>query len=371
MVKLMTEQTHWKIPEGLHPVKIPSMHRMQVERCLPELTDLNSKLWVYLGNAGKITPWMDDISKTRMLVTKNKAKVERFFWYLESIDVDWRSYCKLVLPLIGYSKWERLLLLLNNKQHWSWIRKLRSYAGSSEMVDSVAEFIMTMMELQVDAYGFARINTSAMLQLDEGVDESKRGSYRVQHYALYHSLVDRFNQFEVQGVDPLVWLNTKFETCKPSLDFVYLATIVNENGFDPDIKTLKFATNDPWRAIKSYLGLHSSCEFPDGSIPKGWLPAKEDFRGVFEIKRVLKDGFYLYENGEQRKGVYHYAKNRYHIIACTPENFEQFKADWRDPRYLTKRPTWEEYSKWAVYPDMWDENGESVNGRIPGVKWRS
>jgi len=355
-----------KPPEGVYPVKLGYENTVHVEQYMTELEYICRQLWTYLGYAGLGIFWADDPSNEAIL-KKNQDKLENFFYYMDKIDVDWRSYLALVLPLRDYPSWQRLLLLVNSRNHWYWTADLRARAGSSEALDELADFVYRFIEKQINLYGSARVKTSSRIQVKDG--KKKSSSFRTKYYAVYTLLVDRFKQLHEQGVDPMIWLDVKFDAAS-KLDFVYLSTIANYNGFDPDLANLTAVVNDDWREIRSFLGLSRSCKFPDGSIPVGWLPHKDDPNDIWDIARVTKDGFYYYSNGEQRRGKYHYMKNRYHLIACTPSNFHMFKDSWRDVRRLTDRPTWAEYSQFAVYPDMWNEKGEAVNGRMPNVRWR-
>jgi len=354
-------------PTGCHPVSFAYVDCVHSAQYLPEIEAICRQLWTYLGYAGLGTLWADDYA-SHIILNKNSDKLDKFFWRMDTLDVDWRSYCYLAMPLVSYEKWQRLLLLSNSKPHWTWIAKLRAHVETSEDIDELAEFILEFMRRQIDIHGTARVRTSSSIQKDPGARPGK--SYASQYYAVYTQLADRLKQLRTQGVDPMTWLDIKFEKAK-AMDFVYLSTIVNHNGFDPDVTELQAVVNDEWRAVRNFTGLSRACKFPDGSIPVGWQPAGEDPNNLWEISTVTKDGFYYYSTGEQRRGKHHYMKNRYHTIACTPDNFEAYKDSWRDVRLLTARPTWAEYAAYAVYPGRWDEQGQSTNGRIPNVKWRS
>ena len=353
-------------PEDRHPVTFGYTDIVHVDQYLPELELICRQLWTYLGHAGLGLFWADD-SRSKIILAKNPDKLKKFFWRMDSMDVDWRSYCYLALPLMPYTSWERLLLLVNNMHHWYWTQKLRQHVESSEALDELADFVLEFMRLQIALHGRARVSTSSSIQPEPGATRGK--SWRTQHYAVYTQLADRIKQFRAEGVDPMLWLDVKFERAKV-MDFVYLSTIVNFNGFDPDVSELRAVEQDEWRAIRNHLGLSRDCKFPDNQIPVGWQPPVEDPNNLWDIRAVTKDGFYYYANGEQRRGRFHYMKNRYHVIGCTPSNFAQFVASWYDARRLTARPTWAEYSQYAVYPDMWNDKGESINGRISNVKWR-
>lgn len=355
------------LPEGICPVKFSSEHTTDIRKFLPELTEISRQMWTYLGYVGLIQPWHDS-SDRQMWFKLGEDKLKLFFWTMDGMDVDWRTYCVLSFAMSEYSYWERLQLLLNNKSHWSWVRKLRKHAGSSERLDEVADFLLKFIYLQIETYGHAKIKTSASVKIDTA--NIVKGKKPTQYFAVYHQIADRISQLTSAGVDYSVWLDEKFQKCKASkVDYIYLSTIVNMNGFDPDLTDMHEATNDEWREIRDFLGLSRRCEFPDGCIPKGWTPAVESTQNPLSIVRVMKDGYYFYADGEQRRGRAHYARNKYLMIKCTPENFKNFKAGWGNPMYLTASPTWAEYSAYAVYPGLWDEKGKSTNERGANIRW--
>jgi hypothetical protein len=353
------------IPDGLYPLSIKPLWRIDVDRNVYELTDISCQLWLYLGYSGLIFPWHDS-SKRHVLLKENRDKLEDFFWFMHDIDVDWRSYCILSFVLCDYSDWISPFKLISKKtSHWSWMRKLRAHAGSSELIDLAAQAVFQFVTLQVQQYSKAVVKTKSSVSVDvaNGRITKKWGTYQ--------TLVDRLRQLHDQKIDTSLWLAEKFKKCSELHDFVYLATIANLNGMEPDTANLVSFSSDSFAPIKKFLGLSPQCEFVDGFIPKGWCPAVDAVRPTSDIVRITADGFYYYSSGEQRKGRYHYARNKYHIIKCLPENFEFFKKDWHNPLLLTSRPTWEEYNKWALYPNMWDASGHPVNGRGASVTWRT
>lgn len=356
-----------KPPKGCYPVNFRHTEIVHIEHCMPEIETICRQLWTYLGYTGMGSLWVDD-ARSNAILAKNQDKIKRFFWHMDNFDIDWRSYCYLTLPLVPYTSWQRVLLLVNNAKHWHWAVKLREHVGTSEAFDELADFVLDFMQMQIEKYGTAKINTSSSVQRVPGM--KNKGAYRSKYYAVYTLLADRIKQLKERDIDPKVWLDVKFEK-STIFDFVYLSTIANYNGLDPDVTELRAIVNDDWRTIRGFIGLSRECKFPDGCIPAGWWPASEDPNNIHDISVVTKDGFYRYSDGEQRRGKFHYMKNRYHVIACNPENFEQFKDSWRDVRRLTSRPTWQEYSQFAIYPDKWDERGKSLVERMPNIRWRA
>jgi hypothetical protein len=177
---------------------------------------------------------------------------------------------------------------------------------------------------------------------------------------------------DAKGIDSEYWLRQKilkFIKFKPEEQQIPFRAIVNANNLDPDLKVIKEQASDPWNAIRQYLELPDNCQFPDGYIPKGWMPAGDDTNDKGNIVSITGDGFYRYNDGSQWRGRRHYAANKYYTIKCDFSNFSQFQPDWMDSRFISRKPTWEEYSKWALYPNIWNEQGESLCNCKP-VKWR-
>jgi len=115
--------------------------------------------------------------------------------------------------------------------------------------------------------------------------------------------------------------------------------------------------------------LNRTCQIVDGSIPKGWLPST--YGNLKDIVKIYATGVYFMKDGSQYRGKRHYAQNSYYVIKCVPENFKDFWKTWQDPKLLSATPTWDEYSKWALEANLWDEQGNPLT-RLCGkaVKWR-
>lgn len=328
--------------------------RVQMKASVPEFTDLSRTVWGWMGYEGLLVPWHDTglDSWQREPLTKVLAK-------LKKVDVSLSDYAKLCLPLQEYTAWQRPGLLFCDNKHLSWIGKLRNYTESSENVGKVATFIETFCQLQIERFGKASLHNVV------GVDPRAKTA---KCLALYHQAWDRLRQFDVQGVEWRLWMRAKFEIVQTLMGAVALKTMVGVNGLEPNVEALKEAATDPWREVRSFLGLSAACAFPDGYIPKGWRPASDDFEKPEKIVRVQGDGFYYFADGSQRRGSRHYAQNKYFLIKAFPKNFMRFRDDWNEPGKVTQVPTWGEYSAYGAFPGMWDESG--VGNGINNVRWR-
>ena len=347
----------------VHPIYFESSYYIKPELVFDELTVISRNMWTYLGHTSRMAAWHDEGVPAFLVKTSDK-KIKSFLWEMAEADIDWRSYCILSFPLLDYQAWERITLLIRPKGHWAWMKQLRKYVGSAERLDELVDFMQLFIELQIESYGVAKIKSGKFVQRNS----SGKGYY----FAMYHALADRLLELESAGVDYRDWLITKFNKCKDfeKIDFIYLSTIVNRNALDPELVKVQAIAKDLWREVKAFLNLSTSCEMPDGCIPKGWTPASIDMRATKDIVKIVKEGFYFYADGEQRRGKFHYAKNTNCIIMCTPDNFEVFKEGWGNPMYLRGLPTWSEYRQWGLYPGRWDEMGKPIGGQGLTIKWR-
>ncbi len=352
---------------GVRPIFFNETTLLDIEKYLPGLMKLSMDFWTYLGYTGISTPW-HDASDPFMIVRHNAAKLRGWFSTLAVAGIDWYSYSILSLALGSPARWDRTLLLYNDSRHMSWMRRLRSHAGSSALVDATAAMVMEFIQLQVEFDGRAHINEGSLLRA--GFEGGKPFKYLEG----YHALADRIRQLSTQGVDSSVWLRAKFTRAKEAFPNqpVLLRTISNFNAFDPDLNVLKAQAADEWRYLREFLHLDPECSFPYGSIPKGWRPASGDPGELSKIARIHADGYYYYADGTQRKGKRHYATNKYLVIQCTPSNFLEFQSEWDDSRLMVGRPRRSEYQKYALYPNIWDESGKNVSGypAISDIKWR-
>ncbi len=350
-------------PKGFKPIYYYNLSNKAMHSYYLTMNEVSLMMWTYFGYTGLITPWHDDLDSEKIFNFQQRSIIQ-LIKVLKDNDISLETYCILVCIISSYDFYERPALLFGQRHHWSWIKKLRKYAGSSELVDIVAKFVKRFIELQVEHKGKAFVKAGSIVDMDT---DGKRKAF-----VTYNKIVDRIRQLAAVGVDNIDWLESKFEKCvdfKPDQD-VYIKTIVNHNGLDPDVQSVKAKVNDPWREIRKFFGLSNSCEFPDGCIPKGWVPSRDDFEDIQKIVRIKGDGFYYYADGTQRRGKRHYAQNTYLGIQCNPNNFKDYKDDWYKRTMLTTKPTWEEYRDFAIHPGMWDENGDSTNGKIKSVKWR-
>lgn len=321
--------------------------------------DVSQRFFAMYGFTGtSLTPWHDNPA---YLYVDNTEKVfNDLSEFLKEIDVDSFSYAVLCNALtfnhLSYDKFSHLYLTNSLK---SWVKKLRTYAKSKEIFSDVAKFIMRFFELQVETKGVAYTSRNIVTR-----DVSSKGLYA----EAFHVLADRIIQFRKENIDPIMWLEAKFKKCWEAWnDNVSILTIIRYNSIDPDTKALKAQLNDDWFPLRKFLGVSMDCAFPDGYIPKGWLPVSDDPETISEVRG---NGFYTYPGGATFRGKFHYMKDLNFIIRATPENFEEFKEDWRNIKMLMAMPTWDEYSSFGNPEKFWDSDGKSVNGRGVSVSWR-
>ena len=345
----------------IDPVKIPVEKQMlnfaNYSGIFPEISRI---IWQYFGYSGQITPWHDNIPVVYFPSFVNY--LQKSIASLVENDISIYSFGYLTLPFHEVSDWERPTLLFGAKVHISWAKRLRKFIGSREGMDYLADFMISYYQTCVQYFGNAT--------LEKGQIIKKRESSYV--YEGYERLWGRILEITSEGADPIMWMQQKvdkFSKCYPK-DRINFNCLVNKNGLDPNLEDLQKRVGDPWVEIKDFLGLSIDCEIVDGYIPKGWQTSGEDFEDRRRIVRITGDGFYYYENNSQRRGKRHYAGNTNYGIKCDPSNFAVFKDSWLDESLLMVAPTWEEYSKWAIYPDIWGEDGVSKNGRGRSIKWR-
>jgi hypothetical protein len=343
--------------QGLNPLYFTSTTRTDPSRYHDILISFSRRYWSAFGYTGLATPWHDgDLS----MLNFQRKSFTALFDFLEREKIDTEAYCILVCVLSAYSKYERPALLYCHRPYWSWFSKLKKYAGPT--FDEVAQFVAQFVDLQIEYGGVAYVAERNVLEKDA------QGRYFL---GTFHRIADRINQLKTLNIPWQDWLVEKFRnTYKGLTDHrVYLNTIVNLNGFDPKVGDLKLKLQDPWRELKAFLHLPEACEFPDGFIPKGWNISSNDEKDLEKIVRVSGDGFYHYKDGSQRRGIRHYAANRYFIIKCDPSNFTEFKSSWHNVALLSAKPTWGEYRQHAMFPGVWDENGVSLQ-HTKDIKWR-
>lgn len=364
-IKRISEESKVYMPEGFQPVHFNKNEIIDPWDHIHKIAYISNLVWGYAEYFGYDTPWHE---KDPLIYPSQHRSLRRFFLYMEKIDVDFEAFCALSFPLHYYTDFTSVNKLLGNeKNHWKWMKVLRTHAGSRDAVNKVSNFLWEFFKLQIEHFRKIEIYKKNVVQ------SNPADGYKTQHYALYHSLHDRISNIEYYRINVNRWLKQKFKnaiTIYPDTSMVHLKTIVNKNGLDPDISELQGAVRDPWHPIREFLGLSDKCQFPDGCIPKGWLPGSGDYEDPSKIVSITKDGFYFYTDGTQKRGIRHHLQNSYLVIRCMPENFEQFKDSWKNYAYVKKYPTWEEYSNYALHPGYWDSEGNPTQGRLKPVKWR-
>lgn len=360
-------------PEEAHlrPIYFTPETQVAPDPYFADLIDISRRMWSYNGYTGLMKPWHDEDPYKFLRIRRDSFR--SFFYEMEQDDINWQSYCVLLFLMTDYELWERPTLLVMQRAKLSWFRRLRASAGTRERFDRVASFMLEFLELQVQRGRGSGLTPRMFVAADptKGKGHSSGSKYLV----IYHRTLDRISALEQQGIDPIEWLRTKharFVEWKPA-EVVPLSAILNVNGLDPEVEELRAQQADLWKEIRKFLGLTASCKFENNCVPKGWRPSSDDFDDLSKVVSITADGYYYRADGTQRRGRRHYATNKYFNICCIPGNFEQFKKSWDDPRFLTATPTWEEYSKWGLYPNIWNEKGVNISRytALKNVHWRT
>lgn len=355
------------------PFQFITEDRLNSEEFFENIAVYSSAVFSYLGHSGLIKPWHEfKYSWYCNEFRRNKGGLpyrltDKIYQDFLKMGVSEKAYMYLISPISELSLWESPFTLFGQVDKNAWVRDLSSKFGQV-LVEKCADFLERFFELHVEVYG-------NVMGLSWGTFVSKNKNSKGKRYLEgYYKVIERISSLEAIGVDPLLWLDIKFSR---ALDFlqknnspVNLSVITNKNCFDLPEEELIKLVGDSWREIKDFLGLPTDCEFVDNCVPKGWLPATEDPKERKGIAKVTKDGYYYYYDGTQRRGRFHYMVNPYLIVSCTKENFKEFKSSWHDARLVSAVPTWEEYSQYGVYNDVWDLSGNS--GKFPKIKvrWR-
>lgn len=335
------------------------------------LASASMKMYTLLRGTVKGAGWHDN-PESHFSKDSYLKHEDTFFKYIEDLDVDLFAYCVLACTLARVEHFRAPLRLYGRRNLMKWFKDLREYCGSREAFTELASLIYCLLEYQGNFITTEKkmvyfTFSNLVKDVDAFLGSEDKGTY----LQAYHTLVDRIQDLKEKKIDPSLWIIAKYEKCiKAFDDNIAFSALANNNSLEPDMSKLKKETKDEWRDIRRFLGVSPSCEFVDGSIPKGWRPALGDRRDIEEIVKVKKDGYYMYPDGTQYKGCRHYSDNSYLVISCTVENFELFKKDWDNKRLLGANPTWEEYDKWGPEERFWDKDGESINGRGRSVKWR-
>lgn len=331
------------------------------------LISVSQLIFTLKGFTGGVHPWHD-----RQKKFGNDFDSKGFIRVLNSKGIPVRSYCVLSSLLAPPSSFYDARGLYGVVSVFSNIEKFYNYCKSSgrpDLFDKTAELAFQTLQYKVETgshFGvyFTKANT---IKRDDVLCGAP-----VEQARIYHELSDRIRKFEVDHIDPYLWMVEKYKKCLKGLkDNFAFSVLVNFNSFEPDTTNLVAITNDAWRGIRSFLSVPVDCDFPDGYIPKGWRPSSVKESDLASIKEVRGSGFYYHKDGSQHLGKRHYCNNPYLIIKCDPVNFGEFKASWDDKRLLMSTPTWDEYDKWGLRGKVeYDEYGKNLNERGEGVTWR-
>lgn len=345
---------------NLHPVYFSNKEIINIDKEMEVLNWCSSTIWGYLNFAGLMIPWHESDEKD-MIVRFQRKNLVDLIRAVDEIDISLRAYGILICIASDFIKFERPALLFKQLMLIPRIKDLRSYARSREMVDRVANFMLEFLQMQVEYSGNARINEKEIT----GTANNRK------IFISYRDAADRINYYDKLGVDYREWMRQNFEAFKewkPN-ERLSLRGLLNKNNLDPTDNELVNFTSDPWMPIRRFLELSDECQFPDGFIPKGWQPAVDDFDNIKKVAFIKGDGFYYYNDGTQRRGKRHHARNKYLIIKVDPNNFLEFKEIWNDKKYIMKNPKWEEYRDYGMFPDMWNSKGENIHTAVSPLKW--
>jgi hypothetical protein len=324
--------------------------------------------WSYSGYTNTTIswkPWHDCASCIKSFDYSYK-KLEKLLDFLENSDgMTLRNYSIICLPIKPIDSYKNPLKLYNDRNHFSWARKLYESCEDKTLFLDFVNILYNFLLLQVETYGKFSITAK------EVVRKQDTGYY----FDAYCGLLDRILDIKSKGLDPEDWLSLKFNNCvnflKDKDSIVRIRTLINNNGLEPSYELLRARTTDLWRDVRQFLGLSYSCTFPDGYIPKGWCVDSMDKSNLDKVVKITGDGYYYKLDGSQRRGRRHYSGNSYFVIKCTPENFGAFRATWHDPNLYNSSPTWDEYSKYGAHPNYWDAEGIGINGMLKPVRWRA
>jgi hypothetical protein len=345
---------------------------------------VSQQLWMYHGYAGEDRPWHDHPSKDFWWWQQGQRKSLRVLYLrLAKDDIPPWSYFVLLFAFSRYEMFTRPALLACRRDMVGAFRKLRTYVGSAAGMTRLAEILLVFLQLQVEQSGATNLTEIKVLEFDRGgVPLGKAPRVLLA----YHRLWDRIRAVEDTGLDFEVWLREKYRLVAKRMEekkadprwqtwgVVSLKNIIKASDLDPKMTDLMIRADDPWVEIRDFLGLQYSCQFPDGYIPKGWFTAEFDTGEISEITSITGEGFYYRKDGTQRKGIRHYAHNKYLLIKCTPDNFKFFVDEWKRATLVGAMPTWQEYSAWAAHPGLWDATGTGLPTEagqfIRKIHWR-
>lgn len=348
------------------------------------LLHVSRQVWGYFGYAGLIQPWHDEQDPYKWIkIPQQRKSLDKILVRLKRADIEPWAFYVILMSITPYQYWERPALLLYQQPFIAAIKKLRTYVGSSENLTKLAQMLMEFMQLQVQATGRTTLNLYNVSSKFDDVPLAKmlkKGIILVG----YERLWDKIRQVESKGISFPEWMKVRQDCCKKVIsrikDYdknsnVSLKYLLRNDTAGPTFTYFTDKEKDAWSAVREFLGLSAGCTFPDGYIPKGFMLQSDDSENADSVVSVTGDGFYYKADGTQRRGNWHHMHNKYMMIKCTPENFKLFVDMWRNCATRNSSPTWQNYSAWARYPNMWDKDGNGLvlegGQMIKNVKWRS
>jgi hypothetical protein len=300
-----------------------SFDPMKIE-FLKVMADYSNMIWTYMGYSGLLQPWHDssDLSgylyrskeiKRRKKVVGRKRPFDDFWNKFNELDMSLWSYAFLILPLNSPERFETPLQCYNSPGYAKWAKALRDHCGSLEACDKVSLFVLKHLQLQVEYFGRASLNSYNLSRPD---DNSR-------YLGIYYSVFQRICQLESQGIDIESWQELKFLNIRKAFpkQVVPLSTVSRINNFDHNLDDLVESVNDTWRPMREFLELSVDCEFTEGCIPKGWVPVSDPK----DIVKIDAAGAYIDSKGAQRVGKCHYMGKSYDrrfLIKCDMSNLE-------------------------------------------------
>jgi len=366
MLKKRSDDFDWPV----YPVYSHGAEKSCIDESFQIMLDVSREIWHKHGKGiGYLKPWHDEYQTVDAMKSADwYLDAAKFLKFFKKFEISLKSYCYFVCFYSDYMRWETFDSLYLREDCRSWTRKLYKYVDcSNEALHGVVSFLVHYTNHDIE-----KCHTGAVIKPSILVETDVSG--RGERFGLYQRIADRMHYFEKEDIDYRIWMEQKFTQILESFEdtkYVHLKAVVNRNSFDPSFADIAEMVNDEWREVKEFLGLPIKCDFTDEVIPFGWQPATDDQDDKKKIVSVDKDGYYYYDDGTQRRGTRHYFRNIHYNIGCKPENFKKLKDRWYKKSLVMSTPTWEEYSKYAVYPGIWDEEGNSINGRGKAIKWRT
>ena len=193
-----------------------------------DLIGYSRTMWAYFGYTASLTPWHDSFEFPDCLYFKQfKDSILSLIYWLKEEDISFESFAIFSLSIRSPKDFLTPAKLYSGKVSTpkSWIKKLRKHAGTSEDLDLVASVLFRFFELQVEHAGMAEISSNRVIQKD-----LRSGTGKCME--LYHQLIERVLSLKELGIDPILWLETKYDK---GLSFsngnkILFSMIVNRNG---------------------------------------------------------------------------------------------------------------------------------------------